>query len=232
VQHSISWSPSYHNLPHRLQLSSQYVTLQTPLTSQSSTHVLPILIRCQMCCDHVHSPQLAQGHRLPLLLPDPSLLVPVRQQQQQQQQVEEEQQPVADISPPSSSSIARAEISAWAAVGSCSTGHVTSFVPFIYSGFRALNNVVLQAKPLPWRLFRRCSLAKTLHRRQRRRHAWAIQCLWVFAAFSQALSALEMSCTLPLMLSRLFCLNAATDMSLLPVTTQCLQILRITGFCF
>jgi hypothetical protein len=108
------------------------------LPLKSSTHFHPNLIPYQMCCDHVHSPQLAQGHRLPLLLPDPSLLVPVRQQQQQQQQEqeqeqkqEEEQQPVADISPPSSSSIARAEISAWAAVASCSTGHETSFVVFI-----------------------------------------------------------------------------------------------------
>jgi hypothetical protein len=71
----------------------------------------------QMCCDHVHSPQQSQGLRLPLLLPDPSLLLPVRRHEQQQQQ----QQPAVAPEEPCASSIAAAEISMWSAVGQCST---------------------------------------------------------------------------------------------------------------
>jgi hypothetical protein len=85
-------------------------------------------VMLQMCCEHVGSPQQAQSHRLPLLLPDATLLLPVRRQQEQQQQEqvqvqgEQEQQCFADEAAPSSSSVASAEIKMWSSVGSCNTG--------------------------------------------------------------------------------------------------------------
>ena len=86
-----------------------------PLVNLNSSVLL------QMCCDYVHSPRQAQGQRLPLLLPDPALLLPVRQQQQQQQQ----QQSSSIDTEPRASAVAGAETQMWSAVSRCDTGYAS-----------------------------------------------------------------------------------------------------------
>jgi hypothetical protein len=79
-----------------------------------------------MCCDHVLSPHDAQRRRLPLLLPDPTLLLPVRQREKQQQQQQQQQQ-LQQQNEPSPSTITAAEVEMWSAVEACATSEFVFF---------------------------------------------------------------------------------------------------------